>query len=91
MKSLGDGLSLLDTRRFSPTRLAAMYFIEQSYANDQTNWWIPNRAAAEAMLRSSGLEILDASGERRPGSARPRARCREGRSVHPRLELTGTL
>ena len=34
-----------------------MYFVEQSYSNDQTNWWIPNRAAAEAMLRSSGLEI----------------------------------
>ena len=36
-----------------------MYFVEHSYANDPTNWWIPNRAAAEAMLRSSGLEIMD--------------------------------
>jgi tRNA (mo5U34)-methyltransferase len=35
----------------------AMYFIENSYSNDRTNWWIPNRAAVEAMLRSSGLEI----------------------------------
>ncbi|HZQ23505.1 MAG TPA: TIGR04290 family methyltransferase [Terriglobales bacterium] len=36
----------------------AMYFIEQEYAHDPTNWWIPNRAAAEALLRSSGLKIL---------------------------------
>jgi len=37
----------------------AMYFIEKSYAQDYTNWWIPNCGAAEAMLRSSGLEIVD--------------------------------
>jgi tRNA (mo5U34)-methyltransferase len=36
----------------------AMYFIEKKYAHDPTNWWIPNRAAVEAMLRSSGLKIL---------------------------------
>jgi tRNA (mo5U34)-methyltransferase len=35
-----------------------MYFIEKRYAGDATNWWIPNRACAEAMLRSSGFEIL---------------------------------
>jgi tRNA (mo5U34)-methyltransferase len=35
----------------------AMYFVERRYAGDPTNWWIPNRAAVEAMLRSSGLEI----------------------------------
>jgi len=36
----------------------AMYFIEQRYAGDPSNWWIPNRACAEAMLRSAGFEIL---------------------------------
>jgi len=35
----------------------AMYFIERSYAGDPTNWWIPNRAAMEAMLRSAGLRV----------------------------------
>jgi tRNA (mo5U34)-methyltransferase len=35
-----------------------MYFIEHSYANDPTNWWIPNRGAAEAILRSAGLKIV---------------------------------
>jgi tRNA (mo5U34)-methyltransferase len=35
----------------------AMYFVEQRYAGDWTNWWIPNRAAVEAMLRSAGFVI----------------------------------
>jgi tRNA (mo5U34)-methyltransferase len=44
---------------FADPTYPVMHFVEKSYANDQTNWWIPNRAAAEAVLRSSGLEILD--------------------------------
>jgi len=36
-----------------------MYFVENRFANDPTNWWIPNRACFEAMLRSTGFEILD--------------------------------
>jgi tRNA (mo5U34)-methyltransferase len=35
-----------------------MHFIEHRYADDPTNWWAPNAAAVEAMLRSSGFEIL---------------------------------
>jgi tRNA (mo5U34)-methyltransferase len=35
-----------------------MHFIEHRYADDPTNWWVPNRACVEAMLRSSGFEIL---------------------------------
>ena len=34
-----------------------LHFIEKKYAGDPTNWWIPNRAAAEAMLRSAGFAI----------------------------------
>ena len=34
-----------------------MHFIERRYSDDQTNWWVPNRAATEAMLRSSGFTI----------------------------------
>jgi tRNA (mo5U34)-methyltransferase len=36
-----------------------MYFIEKRYAGDPTNWWIPNRAGVEAMLRSAGFQILE--------------------------------
>ena len=35
-----------------------LHFVEHRYAGDPTNWWIPNRAAAEAMLRSAGFTIL---------------------------------
>jgi tRNA (mo5U34)-methyltransferase len=35
-----------------------LHFIERRYAHDPTNWWIPNRACAEAMLRSAGFEIV---------------------------------
>jgi tRNA (mo5U34)-methyltransferase len=34
-----------------------MYFVEQRYSDDPTNWWIPNRACVEAMLRSAGFTI----------------------------------
>lgn len=36
-----------------------LHFVERRYAGDQTNWWIPNRACMEAMLRSAGFEIAD--------------------------------
>ncbi len=36
-----------------------LHFIERAYCQDGTNWWIPNRACAEAMLRSAGFAILD--------------------------------
>lgn len=36
-----------------------MAFVEHRYAGDPTNWWIPNRACLEAMLRSSGFQIVD--------------------------------
>jgi tRNA (mo5U34)-methyltransferase len=32
-----------------------LHFVEHEYAADWTNWWIPNRACAEAMLRSAGF------------------------------------
>jgi tRNA (mo5U34)-methyltransferase len=35
-----------------------LHFIEHEYAHDWTNWWVPNRACAEAMLRSAGFEIV---------------------------------
>jgi tRNA (mo5U34)-methyltransferase len=35
-----------------------MAFIENSFANDPTNWWVANHAACEAMLRSAGLRVV---------------------------------
>lgn len=40
-----------------------MAFIEQKLNNDPTNWWAPNPAAVEAMLRSSGFKIIARPGQ----------------------------
>jgi len=48
-----------ESERFENEKFPCMYFVEKRYANDPTNWWIPNRACFEAMLRSAGFEILD--------------------------------
>jgi tRNA (mo5U34)-methyltransferase len=66
-----------------------MYFIEKSYAQDPTNWWIPNCAAMEAMLRSSGLEIL-AHPETETWICSSRNASRDGRYILE-MELDGTL
>jgi tRNA (mo5U34)-methyltransferase len=47
-----------ETEVFNQPGYPLMYFVEQSYSNDPTNWWIPNRACVEAMLRSSGFHIV---------------------------------
>lgn len=35
-----------------------LHFIEQRYSGDGTNWWVPNKACVEGMLRSSGFRIV---------------------------------
>jgi tRNA (mo5U34)-methyltransferase len=42
---------------FHDPQFPAMYFLEHRYAGDPTNWWAPNEACMEAMLRSAGLTI----------------------------------
>jgi len=46
------------TRSFDSDGYPRLHFVEHRYSGDQTNWWIPNRAAAEAMLRSSGYALV---------------------------------
>jgi tRNA (mo5U34)-methyltransferase len=65
------------------------YFIEHCYANDPTNWFIPNRSGAEAMLRSAGLEIISHP-EAETWICRPDVPRRAGRSI-VEMELDGTL
>jgi tRNA (mo5U34)-methyltransferase len=45
------------TDQFESEEFPKLHFIEHRYANDPTNWWIPNRSCAEAMLRSAGFVI----------------------------------
>jgi tRNA (mo5U34)-methyltransferase len=78
-----------NTQIFREPDFPAMYFIEKSYSHDPTNWWIPNCAAVEAMLRSSGLQI-EAHPEPETWICRPVAVIREGSYILDR-ELEGTL
>lgn len=45
------------TSQFDSAGYPKMHFIEHKYAGDPTNWWAPNRACVEAMLRSAGFAI----------------------------------
>jgi len=74
---------------FTQPDFPCMYFVENSYANDPTNWWIPNCGAAEAMLRSSGLQI-ESHPEPETWICVPRSVVRDGRYIQE-LELAGTL
>jgi tRNA (mo5U34)-methyltransferase len=47
------------TEIFEDHDFPCAYFIEKKYSEDPTNWWVPNRSCAEAMLRSSGFTILE--------------------------------
>ncbi len=53
-----------------------IHFVERRYAGDSTNWWIPNRACVEAMLRSAGFAIVGHP-EDEVYVCRPRARALE--------------
>ena len=48
-----------ETSIFEDPRYPRMYFVEQRYSHDPTNWWIPNLACSEAMLRSAGFQIIE--------------------------------
>ncbi|GIK97134.1 MAG: methyltransferase, TIGR04290 family protein [Alphaproteobacteria bacterium] len=57
--ALAEDHDFWDTAPFEQPDAPRLHFIEHCYAGDPTNWWIPNRACAEAMLRSAGFEILE--------------------------------
>ena len=42
---------------FDEAAYPKMHFIERRFAGDWTNWWAPNRACSEAMLRAAGFTV----------------------------------
>jgi tRNA (mo5U34)-methyltransferase len=54
-----------------------MAFFEHGFAGDPTNWWAPNHAACEAMLRASGMKVVGRPGHEfylcEPDPTRPSA------------------
>ena len=61
-----------DERAFDEPGYPRLAFVEHAFAGDRTNWWIPNRAGIEAMLRSAGFAI-----EAGPVDEVYRCRCRQ--------------
>ena len=56
--ALAEDYDFSETAIFDDPGYPRVHFIERRYSRDPTNWWAPNRAATEAMLRSSGFDIL---------------------------------
>jgi tRNA (mo5U34)-methyltransferase len=55
--ALAEDYPFAETAIFDAPAFPRLHFIEHSYAHDPTNWWVPNRACAEAMLRAAGFRI----------------------------------
>jgi tRNA (mo5U34)-methyltransferase len=57
-----QAMGLMDREAFRAPGWPKMAFIEHEYLGDPTNWWAPNHAGVEAMLRSSGLRVVGRPG-----------------------------
>jgi tRNA (mo5U34)-methyltransferase len=88
-RDLDDDYPFWNRDIFEDRDFPVMYFIEKSYSHDPTNWWIPNRAAVEGMLRSSGLRI-EAHPEPETWICSPASAIADGKYILDR-ELEGTL
>jgi tRNA (mo5U34)-methyltransferase len=59
VERIDDDYPFSETAVFGRPGYPRMHFVEHRYAHDPTNWWIPNLACAEAMLRSAGFRIVE--------------------------------
>ncbi|ARQ12302.1 SAM-dependent methyltransferase protein (plasmid) [Rhizobium etli] len=60
---LGEDYDFSEWKIFDRSDFPKLFFVEERFAADPTNWFIPNKAAVEAMLRSSGF-VIEANPER---------------------------
>jgi tRNA (mo5U34)-methyltransferase len=58
VEPLKDDYSFWEAEIFSHASYPKLHFVEKRYAGDPTNWWIPNGACFEAMIRAAGFEIV---------------------------------
>jgi tRNA (mo5U34)-methyltransferase len=58
VEPIEQNYSFWETEIFSRPEFPKLHFVEGRYAADPTNWWIPNRACLEAMIRAAGFQIL---------------------------------
>lgn len=96
MTSPGDAMTdpplnmRLDERhRMQDAGWPRMAFIEHRLQDDPTNWWAPNQACVEAMLRSADMEVVH-----RPAHeitiCRPAATTRDSRGLRAQEFLAAT-
>ncbi|MFD2514891.1 TIGR04290 family methyltransferase [Pontibacter locisalis] len=57
-----DDFDINDRKRMQEDGWPKMAFIEKRMAGDITNWWAPNRACIEAMMRSCGFRVKERPG-----------------------------
>jgi tRNA (mo5U34)-methyltransferase len=69
-EALEEDYPFSDTAIFDRPSFPRLSFIEQRYAGDNTNWWVPNRACTAAMLRSAGF-LIEANPEEEVFLCRP--------------------
>jgi tRNA (mo5U34)-methyltransferase len=58
IEPLEEDYAFTEVEVFDRPGFPKLHFIERCYAGDPTNWWTPNRACSEALLRSAGFAIL---------------------------------
>jgi tRNA (mo5U34)-methyltransferase len=58
VEPIADDYPFEEIHLFHRPDFPRLYFVEKQYAGDPTNWWIPNRACVEALLRHAGFDIL---------------------------------
>jgi tRNA (mo5U34)-methyltransferase len=56
-----DDYEFGDRKFFDHEKFPRMYFIEKSFNNDQSNWWVPNRSCLKAMVRVAGFQKIEDS------------------------------
>lgn len=58
VRDVDEDYPFAERRPFDDASWPKLHFVESRYAGDPTNWWIPNKACVEAVLRSAGFRIL---------------------------------
>ena len=74
---VAEDYPIWESAQFEKPGYPKMHFIENKYSEDETNWWIPNTACAQALLRSAGFRI-----EAQPEAEVFICRCDETAQLH---------
>lgn len=83
VESLAEDYPIREQKLFQRPGFPKLHFVEHRYSGDPTNWWIPNRACAEAMLRSAGFTIASNPEEEVYICRRSELPDRQPRAVYP--------